>query len=50
MRREHQELVAAIEDGDIEKALTVINIQIISSRDRILEAIFEGEPSSVQVM
>ena len=50
MRREHQELVAALENGDIEKVVAAINIQIISSRDRILEAIIEGEPSSVQVI
>ena len=49
MRREHKELVTALEQGDLDQALAAINLQIISSRDRILEAIIEGELNSVQV-
>lgn len=50
MRREHQELVTALENGDVEGAGGAISEQIISSRDRILEAIIEGELSSIQVI
>jgi DNA-binding GntR family transcriptional regulator len=49
MRREHRELVIALEQGDIDQALTAINLQIISSRDRILEAILDGELNSIHV-
>jgi DNA-binding GntR family transcriptional regulator len=49
MRREHRELVIALEQGDIHQALTAINLQIISSRDRILEAIIEGQSDSILV-
>ena len=49
MRREHRELVIALEHGDTHQALSAINLQIISSRDRILEAIIEGQFDSVQV-
>jgi DNA-binding GntR family transcriptional regulator len=49
MRREHQELVAALETGDVEAARKVISEQIIASRDRILEAILQGDIQSVQV-
>ena len=49
MRREHRELVTALEHGDIHRALKAINHQIISSRDRILEAIIDGQSDSIQV-
>ena len=49
MRREHQELVSALDQGELHQALAAINHQILSSRDRILEAIIEGELDSVQV-
>jgi DNA-binding GntR family transcriptional regulator len=49
MRREHQEVVAALENGDIESAVTAIKEQIISSRDRILEAVMQGEIGAVHV-
>ena len=49
MVREHRELVIALEQGDIYQALSAINLQIISSRDRILEAIIEGQSDSIQV-
>lgn len=50
MRREHQELVAALEIGNIEGASAAIEEQIIASRERILEAIMQGEIQSVQVI
>ncbi len=49
MVKEHHEIVAALEDGDIDAARDVITRQIITSRDRILEAIMQGEIQSVQV-
>ena len=49
MRREHQELVAAIEIGDSKKAAKVTKEQVVASRDRILEAILQGDIQSVQV-
>lgn len=50
MRREHRELVSALENGDVVRAVDAIKQQIISSRDRILEAIVEGEFNSIQVI
>ena len=50
MRREHQELVLALQKGDIEAAVAVIEEQITASRERILEAILQGEIRSVQVI
>jgi DNA-binding GntR family transcriptional regulator len=49
MIREHLELVEALEDGDVDGARDVIKDQILTSRDRILEAIMQGEIVSVQV-
>ena len=49
MRREHQDLVTAIENGDPGTARLIISDQVIASRDRILEAILEGELQSIQV-
>ena len=49
MRREHRELVAVIENGDTESAVRAIKEQVIASRDRILEAILQGDIQSVQV-
>ena len=49
MTREHQEVVAAMENGDVERARDAISRQIINSRDRILEAIMQGDIQSVQV-
>ena len=49
MRQEHQEVVAALETGDVEEIREAIARQIITSRDRILEAIMQGEISPVQV-
>ncbi len=50
MRREHQEVVAALEKGDISAVRAVITDQIITSRDRILEAILHGDLDNVQVI
>ena len=49
MRREHRDLVAALEKGDVESAVAAISEQILASRDRILEAIIQGDIQSVQV-
>jgi DNA-binding GntR family transcriptional regulator len=49
MTREHQEVVAALENGDVEGACNTISEQIMNSRDRILEAIMQGEIKTVQV-
>lgn len=49
MRREHQELVAALEVGDVAGVREAMARQINASRDRILEAILQGEVRSVQV-
>jgi DNA-binding GntR family transcriptional regulator len=49
MRREHRELVSALENGDVETAKATISDQIIASRDRILEAILQGDIQSIQV-
>lgn len=49
MRREHQELVAALESGDVEKVREVITRQILTSRERILEAILQGDLPAIQI-
>ncbi len=49
MRREHQELVAALEKGDVATVREAMASQINASRDRILEAILQGNVRSVQV-
>ena len=49
MRHEHQEVVAALEAGDVKGGRDAIARQIIASRDRILEAILQGDIRSVQV-
>jgi DNA-binding GntR family transcriptional regulator len=49
MRREHQELVAALEAGDVAGVREAMARQVNASRDRILEAIMQGEVRSVQV-
>lgn len=49
MTREHQEVVAALENGDVEGACKTVSKQIMNSRDRILEAIMQGEIKTVQV-
>ena len=49
MKQEHQEVVAALEIGDAEGARDAIMRQINTSRDRILEAIMQGDIQHVQV-
>ena len=49
MRQEHQEVVAALESGDVEGVRDAIARQIMTSRDRILEAIMQGDIQPVQV-
>jgi DNA-binding GntR family transcriptional regulator len=49
MKREHQEVVAALEAGDVEGVRGAITSQIVTSRDRILEAILQGDIRPVQV-
>lgn len=49
MRQEHQEVVAALEQGDVEGVRDTMTRQINASRNRILEAILQGEVRSVQV-
>jgi DNA-binding GntR family transcriptional regulator len=49
MVQEHHEVVDALENGDIKGVREVITRQIITSRDRILEAILQGDIQSVQV-
>jgi len=49
MRREHQELVAALAAGDTAGVREVLARQINASRDRILEAIMQGDVRAVQV-
>ena len=48
MATEHQCLVAACENGDVHEAREVAGQQIISSKERILEAIMGGGLVSVQ--
>jgi len=49
MKQEHQEVVAALESGDLERVREAITRQILKSRDRILEAIMQGDIPTVQV-
>lgn len=49
MKQEHQEVVAALESGDLERVREAITRQILKSRDRILEAIMQGDIPAVQV-
>ena len=49
MKNEHQEVVTALENGDVAKVREVITLQILTSRNRILEAILQGNSSTVHV-
>lgn len=49
MKQEHQELVACLEKGDAVRATDAIERQIMTSRDRVLEAILQGDIRPVQV-
>ncbi|NIS81104.1 MAG: FCD domain-containing protein [Anaerolineales bacterium] len=46
---EHLKVVAALESGDVEEARDAIRRQIIASRNRIMEAIVQGELQPVQL-
>lgn len=50
MAAEHQDLVAAIEKGDLEHALKSTEDQVVTSKRRILEAIMNGELQSIQAI
>lgn len=49
MKQEHQEVVGALEAGDVEGIRAAITRQIMTSRDRIMEAILKGDLRSIQV-
>jgi DNA-binding GntR family transcriptional regulator len=49
MKREHQEVVAALEKGDVEGVQRAISTQITASQDRIMEAILRGDLRPIQV-
>jgi DNA-binding GntR family transcriptional regulator len=49
MRCEHQEVVAALEEGNVDRAREAVACQILTSRDRILEAILQGNLQTIQV-
>jgi DNA-binding GntR family transcriptional regulator len=49
MKREHEEVVAGLEAGDVEAVRDAVTRQIITSRDRVLEAILQGDIQPVQV-
>jgi len=49
MRQEHREVVAALEMGEVKGARDVITRQIMTSRDRVMEAILRGDIRPVQV-
>ena len=50
MMVEHQDLVARLEKGDLDHALDSIVAQIMSSKNRIIEAIMNGELNSIQAV
>jgi DNA-binding GntR family transcriptional regulator len=49
MRREHQEVIAALEASDPDKMREVLTRQIQASRERILEAILQGDLPAIQI-
>jgi len=49
MKREHEEVVAGLEAGDVEGVRDAVTHPIITSRDRVLEAILQGDIQPVQV-
>ena len=49
MKHEHQEVVAALENGNVERVREAITRQVLTSRDRIMEAIMQGDIPTVQV-
>ncbi len=49
MKQEHEEVVEALEAGDVKGLKTCIEQQILTSRNRILEAIMKGDLPSVHL-
>ena len=49
MKREHEEVVDLLEAGDVEGLKNCIEMQIVTSRNRILEAIMQGDLPNVQL-
>jgi DNA-binding GntR family transcriptional regulator len=49
MVQEHQEVISALESGDVEGVRNAVMRQIATSRDRILEAILHGDIQPIQV-
>ena len=50
MAKEHQDLCKSIEDGDLEAAKELMTDQILTSRQRILEAIMRGDLKPIQAI
>ncbi len=49
MVEEHQEVVAALEAGDVEQLKGSIAHQVITSRERVMEAILQGQIQPIQI-
>jgi len=49
MRREHQEVVAALENGNPKRMREAVTRQIQASRERIMEAILQGDLPAIQI-
>lgn len=49
MKREHQEVVAALENSNPERMREAMTRQILASRERILEAILQGDLPAIQI-
>jgi len=48
MQQEHEEVVQALQSGDAARLKVCIEAQVLTSRNRILEAIMQGDLPSVQ--
>ncbi len=49
MVEEHREVVAALEAGDIERLKNSIVRQVTTSRERVMEAILQGQIQPIQI-
>ena len=49
MVEEHREVVAALEVGDIERLKNSIVRQVTTSRERVMEAILQGQIQPIQI-
>ncbi len=49
MKREHEEVVVGLEQGDVKRVRDAVSQQILASRDRVLEGILRGVVQNVQV-